>query len=170
MDSLKILILKNPFSNSLTMGIFQKIEAVLTFCLQLFIIFPYSALTIRRQRILLPNMRTNSIKRLSNEENRDSKGRVNTMISNKVYQLCRSEESVSSMLAEVPSMAPGDAWKELFEGEYVGEENRGQTLTREEKLQRAFECGRWGPTRPSDLFLQVRTCLIFLKEIMLILI
>lgn len=83
------------------------------------------------------------------------------MISDKVYKLCTSNESVSALLAQDPTMAPADAWKKLYGGHAAGEkESKGTAIAHRdthtpEDLQRAFECGNWGPTRPSELFLRV---------------
>lgn len=84
------------------------------------------------------------------------------MISDKVYKLCTSKESVSALLAADPTLAPGDAWKKLYGGHAAGEKDskvtgkgRRDDLTPED-LKRAMECGNWGPTQPSELFLRVR--------------
>lgn len=83
------------------------------------------------------------------------------MISDKVYKLCTSKESVSALLAQDPTMAPGDAWKTLYGGHATGEKESKSTAIAHrdnhtpEDLQRALECGNWGPTKPSELFLRV---------------
>lgn len=86
------------------------------------------------------------------------------MISDKVYKLCTSQESVSALLAKDPYLAPGEAWKKLYGGHAAGEkESKGtarahrDTITPQD-LVRAAECGKWGPTQPSELFLRVRLC------------
>jgi hypothetical protein len=80
------------------------------------------------------------------------------MIPPKIHELCRSDKSVTNELTKNPSEAPGKAAKRLF-GHDLLEDVAGERMkesTNEEKaLQHAFECGNWGPTRPSDLFLQV---------------
>lgn len=87
------------------------------------------------------------------------------MISDKVYKLCTSPESVSSLLAKDPSLTPGEAWKKLYGGHAAGEKESKDTakihrdeITAED-LKRAAECGKWGPTQPSELFLRVSTLL-----------
>lgn len=83
------------------------------------------------------------------------------MISDKVYKLCKSKESVSALLAKDPTMAPGEAWKKLFGGHSAGEKESKSTAIAHhhkitpEDLKRALECGNWGPTQPSELFLRV---------------
>jgi hypothetical protein len=83
------------------------------------------------------------------------------MISEKVYKLCTGKESVSSLLAKDPTLAPGDAWKQLFGGHNAGEKESQSTAEAHrddvtpDDLKRAYECGNWGPTKPSELFLRV---------------
>ena len=93
------------------------------------------------------------------------------MISDKAYKLCTSQESVSALLANDPNMAPADAWKKLYGGHLAGEKEsksvakeHRDTITPED-LQRAYECGHWGPTRPSDLFLRVSTVMFWQRGI-----
>jgi len=78
------------------------------------------------------------------------------MISDALYQVIQSPTTVTSLVAESPTEPPGKIAKQLY-GEEKGpgplpelQEHVGQ-----EDLQRAYECGRWGGTRPSDLFLTV---------------
>jgi len=81
--------------------------------------------------------------------------------SDQVYKLCTSDESVSSVLAADPKLAPGDAWKKLY-GHHAGRpksahaaDDAGKGAVSQEALDRAAKCGKWGPTQPSDLFLRV---------------
>lgn len=140
---------KDPSPPHRTMSLLQNLQAILSLLCQVCLVFPYSALTIRRQR-LLPT--THSSDRTTTA----------TMISDKVYKLCTSSESVSALLAKDPTMAPGEAWKKLYGHHAAGEKTSASTARAHrdtitpEDLQRAFECGNWGPTRPSDLFLRVR--------------
>ena len=80
------------------------------------------------------------------------------MIPAKIYELCRSDKSVTNEIAKNPSAAPADAAKRLF-GHDLLEDVAGERMkdSKDEAnaLQRAFECGNWVPTRPSDLFLHV---------------
>lgn len=79
-----------------------------------------------------------------------------TMISEHVVKLCCSPESVSSKLAQDPSLSPGTIIKELF-GKRSSHEKRNSTgddHASPEDLEKAFACGKWGTTRPSDLFLR----------------
>ncbi|OBT81150.1 hypothetical protein VE02_10057 [Pseudogymnoascus sp. 03VT05] len=84
------------------------------------------------------------------------------MVSDGLYKLCTGKESVSALLAEDPTLAPGDAWKKLY-GSYVptsksaarSEGNSDEHSISAEELQRAAECGNWGPSQPSELFLKI---------------
>ena len=80
------------------------------------------------------------------------------MVSQKVYDLCHGQKTVSSELAHDPSLAPGSVAKKLY-GEDVGghDEHKHFKLldATEQDLQKAYESGKWGTTRPSDLFLKV---------------
>ena len=84
------------------------------------------------------------------------------MISDKVHKLCTSSESVSALLAADPTLAPGEAWKKLYDHHSLGEKESTHTAKAHrdhctpEDLQRARECGKWGATEPSELFLRVR--------------
>jgi len=83
------------------------------------------------------------------------------MISEKVYKLCTSKESVSALLAKDPTLSPEEAWKQLFGGDEAGDKESISTAKANrdnhtpEDLKRARECGNWGPTEPSELFLRV---------------
>ncbi|KAJ7063464.1 hypothetical protein C8F01DRAFT_1133150 [Mycena amicta] len=77
------------------------------------------------------------------------------MIPPSVYLQCRGTETVSSLVAKNPAMAPGDAWKKLY-----GHLPTGSAALREQHapltqddLDQARKCGKWGDTEPSDLFL-----------------
>ena len=80
------------------------------------------------------------------------------MIPPKVVELCRNGKSVSDELAKNPSEAPGKAAKRIF-GVHLEEEITGERLKEpteaSDDLGQAFQCGKWGETRPSDLFLRV---------------
>ncbi|KAL8293888.1 hypothetical protein RB597_007667 [Gaeumannomyces tritici] len=83
--------------------------------------------------------------------------------SDQVLAMCTSAETVSSLLAQEPDLAPKEAWKRLCvsEGAARGQpststvpEGSGGTLPAD-SLDRAAMCGRWGSQRPSDLFLKM---------------
>ncbi|EPE35377.1 Phospholipase D/nuclease [Glarea lozoyensis ATCC 20868] len=83
------------------------------------------------------------------------------MISEKVHKLCTGTETVSSLLAADPTLAPGEAWKKLYGGHSAGKDESTSTAKAHrnditsEDLKRALECGNWGPTKPSELFLRL---------------
>lgn len=156
------------------MNFLRHIEALVNFVIQVFIIFPYSALTTKRLRTL-PQTVTSPV-----SSSRDKKGATQqlarphsnhepprpisyTMISDGTYELCTGSDTVSSLLAEDPTMAPGDAWEKLYGDFASGEsEKEGQKIVRAcrddinpEDIKRALKCGNWGPKQPSELFLKV---------------
>ncbi|KAI9832247.1 MAG: hypothetical protein M1819_004425 [Sarea resinae] len=80
------------------------------------------------------------------------------MVSQKVYDLCRSDVTVSSELARDPTQSPASVVKRLYGDSAISIATENPFHNRkpvtEEDLQRAFECGKWGSTRPSELFLR----------------
>ncbi|OTB06296.1 hypothetical protein M426DRAFT_115091 [Hypoxylon sp. CI-4A] len=84
-------------------------------------------------------------------------------ISERLYELCFSPESVSSLVAEDPSLAPGDAWKKLFDHHEHDESYTSKGDVRKigkgslssKELERVRSCGRWGSQEPGDLFLRM---------------
>lgn len=82
-----------------------------------------------------------------------------TKITDRVYDHCHSEKTVSGELAKEPSLAPQKAAHRLYGAHPPSITDAQPPEHREpasaEDLQRAFECGNWGETRPSELFLRV---------------
>ena len=77
-------------------------------------------------------------------------------LTDKIYELCQSNNSVSSELAQNPSLSPGDVVSKLYgSDDKTCKVDHSQQSVSKEDLQRAFECGKWGTTRPSDHFLRV---------------
>jgi hypothetical protein len=74
-----------------------------------------------------------------------------------VLDLCTSNESISSLLAHDPHLAPGEAWKKLYSSHQKKHDvdGAGKAEIWPEELARAARCGKWGPTQPSELFLRV---------------
>ncbi|KAJ7771657.1 hypothetical protein B0H16DRAFT_191133 [Mycena metata] len=83
------------------------------------------------------------------------------MISPKVYDLCTSTETVSSLVAQDPHLPPGDAYKKLYGGhtagpkESIAKAKEHREVHTADDLKRARDCGKWGPTQPSELFLKL---------------
>lgn len=80
------------------------------------------------------------------------------MIPKAVYDLCRGDLSVSSELARNPASSPHEACKKLF-GVDVDDQRATKKIDTSSEaaddLEQVFQCGKWGKTRPSDLFLRV---------------
>jgi hypothetical protein len=116
---------------------------------QVFFEFPISSLTVPR-----------ATARLTSGEMKDTYDDLKP-ISEQLYELCTSTESVSAVLARDPTLTPEQAWKKLY-GKYEGKHaakkllhGEAPSLTAEQVLAQTAECGKWGPTRPSELFLRV---------------
>ncbi|KAL8714381.1 MAG: hypothetical protein Q9220_001714 [cf. Caloplaca sp. 1 TL-2023] len=79
------------------------------------------------------------------------------MISQKIFDLCQSSETVSRKIAEDPKQSPGHVFKDLYHKHSVAHagasSNEGRN-PQEYDLERAYQCGQWGQSRPSDLFLK----------------
>ncbi|KAI0416883.1 hypothetical protein F5X98DRAFT_364108 [Xylaria grammica] len=79
-------------------------------------------------------------------------------ITNRLYEWCQSEHSVSSLLAATPSLTPSDAWQKLFRDDESGSSSQENNLNVKTtpigngELWRARYCGKWGSKKPSDLF------------------
>ncbi|KAB8235569.1 IQ calmodulin-binding motif protein [Aspergillus alliaceus] len=79
------------------------------------------------------------------------------MIPERVYQLCHSSKTVSSALAQDPNQAPTKVFHKLY-NDHHDEEGKPEPengVNSHDRLQKALECGNWGPTKPTKLFLQV---------------
>ena len=140
------------------MAFIQALQDIIDFFIQVCIIFPYSAFTIRRQ---LPRIQSSSSSELAAPQVCTSKKEVG-MISDTLLQLCTLDESVTSLLAADPSLSPGEAWKKLYshvskskvdaESYRIGNHHDDETKL---ALERAEKCGKWGEERPSELFLKI---------------
>jgi hypothetical protein len=119
---------------------------------QTLIEFPCSALTIARQQ---------DLKAVTMPSATESREYSKYKIKESLAALCQSSETVSSLLAEDPTLAPGDAWKKLYshhlrhslESKDIRDIGRGGLD--ESELKIASDCGKWGPEEPSELFLRV---------------
>lgn len=80
------------------------------------------------------------------------------MIPQQVYELCRSDKSISSELAKDPHKSPHKAihrfYRERKEQTIIAKTVK-EVVDAKDDLQRACICGNWGSSRPSNLFLQV---------------
>ncbi|RMZ88096.1 hypothetical protein DV736_g4676, partial [Chaetothyriales sp. CBS 134916] len=84
------------------------------------------------------------------------------MIPPSVVKLCKNGLSVSAQLAKDPSTAPSHVCKELFHTDSERDvstegatHHERQTPNPKPDLQTAAECGNWGSSQPSDLFLSI---------------
>lgn len=79
-------------------------------------------------------------------------------IHDRLYGWCRSEDSVSSELLKEPTKPIGELAKRLYgshELEKIDSHPPKHTrVATNDDLQRAYECGRFGDTKPSELFLR----------------
>lgn len=130
-------------------------QRLLSTLYQAFVEFPYSAFTTPRQ------LASETVAMAATATAADSAPSRFT-IGPALFDLLQSPETVSSRLAENPKITPGEAWKQLFgnhKPRKPGDQDPadiGKGSLAGEELSRARQCGRWGPTEPSDLFVRVR--------------
>ncbi|KAF1361175.1 hypothetical protein EJ07DRAFT_112280 [Lizonia empirigonia] len=81
-----------------------------------------------------------------------------TTISDKILRYCTTPTSISSELVQTPSKEPTHFANTLYGGEHLAITERKPSHVRQPanlaELQRARECGNWGESEPSELFLQ----------------
>lgn len=79
------------------------------------------------------------------------------MITARVYRLCHADMTVSAELARDPTQVPSKVFHDLYERHHA--ENPGAEVKdatdEADALRRAAECGNWGASQPSELFLKV---------------
>lgn len=132
---------------------------------QTFVELPYRAFTTPRQAGL-PAQDDKDMKNTPEKiEGHVQDDQFSAPVSDELLKLLTSPESVSTLLAQEPSLSPGEAWKKLYE-HHVGKLGGSHSshgaekhLASEEVLRRAAEAGHWGPTQPSELFLRV-SCVV----------
>ncbi|KAJ4366777.1 hypothetical protein N0V83_007302 [Neocucurbitaria cava] len=78
-------------------------------------------------------------------------------ISDKIFQFCTDPNSVSALYARDPTQSPEDYAKKLYGGQHYAitekkPPHERRALTKED-MDRARQCGNWGKTEPSELFL-----------------
>ncbi|KAI0890297.1 IQ calmodulin-binding motif protein [Annulohypoxylon maeteangense] len=83
-------------------------------------------------------------------------------ISEHIYELCCSSDSVSSILAQDPCSSPGEAWKKAFghHGHTPKSPNGdirdiGKGVIDLQEIERTRNCGKWGTQEPCDLFVRM---------------
>lgn len=82
---------------------------------------------------------------------------MSTTISDKVYRLCTSPTSITSQVAKNPSQEPAYHANALYGGEHLAitdHKSHNRQPASPAELDRARQCGNWGDSEPSELFLQ----------------
>lgn len=130
---------------------------------QAFVEFPASAFTIPRQQTIdYSTMHNTTTTTTTNTNRKEAEGESGFKLDLNLVRFCQESESVSARLAKEPDVAPGNAWKEMFsrsERSLTNSKdirNIGKGYLAEGELEKARQCGKWGPNEPSDLFLRVR--------------
>lgn len=120
--------------------------------------FPYSAYSVPR----VPDQPNPSRSANMPHASATAAGHTKYTLDEPLAQYCQSNDSVSALLAQDPTLTPGQAWKKLsshynrksHESQDIRDIGKGEVT--DEQLELAFKCGKWGRTRPSRLFLRVR--------------
>lgn len=92
-----------------------------------------------------------------------------SMLPQKVYTLCTSGQSISSEIATNPEKSIGDVGDKLYGSHNLkfidspGPKKRNPAS--KEELERARQCGRFGDTDPSELFLRAFYDVLFTIEL-----
>ena len=80
-------------------------------------------------------------------------------ITDRIVKWCTETPSVSDKLAEDPKLSPEKASDSLFGTKHPGVIDKSPPKERErataEDLEKAYRCGKFGETRPSELFLRI---------------
>lgn len=81
-----------------------------------------------------------------------------TMLSDTVYELCHDEKTVTSELLQDPSQSPTKLFQKLYHDRKTKshKSDSDESLDKgENELRKVLQCGNWGSSQPSDLFLKV---------------
>ncbi|KAK0726417.1 hypothetical protein B0T21DRAFT_293280 [Apiosordaria backusii] len=89
----------------------------------------------------------------------------NNHISDRLLNFCNSPRSVSSLISEDPTLSPEDAWEKLYGKNALKDVENGAVQAtgcangaidaEQADLEKAAKCGKWGDTKPSELFLKI---------------
>ncbi|OJJ76242.1 hypothetical protein ASPBRDRAFT_192399 [Aspergillus brasiliensis CBS 101740] len=80
------------------------------------------------------------------------------MLSDTVYELCHDEKTVTSELLQDPSQSPTKLFQKLYHDRKSKSHKSGsnESVDKDEnELRKVLQCGNWGNSQPSDLFLKV---------------
>lgn len=167
------------------MTVWENIQSVGDVLYQLVVIFPYTAYTTPYRRSIplssddpslpssgkeaavevaatpsSPDPGTMAPDKIKTTDKDKADGPAETF-SDKTFTYCTAKDSVSALLAADPTLAPGDAWHKLY-GHHVPKLSSSKSMKHcgkgevsQENLEKAEQCGKWGPTQPSELFLRV---------------
>ncbi|RAH72643.1 IQ calmodulin-binding motif protein [Aspergillus aculeatinus CBS 121060] len=79
-----------------------------------------------------------------------------TMLPDSVHRLCHEDQTVTSELLRDPSQSPPKVFHRLYnDHKSKNHSDSKESLTDRDELQKAAECGNWGNSQPSKLFLQI---------------
>ena len=81
-----------------------------------------------------------------------------TMLSDTVYELCHDEKTVTSELLQDPSQSPTKLFQKLYHDRKSKshKSDSNESVDKDDhELRKVLQCGNWGSTQPSDLFLKV---------------
>lgn len=81
-----------------------------------------------------------------------------TMLSDTVYELCHDDNTVSSELLKDPSQSGPKVFEHLYHDRKSKAHSRDSKESVDDtnnELKKVLECGNWGNSEPSELFLKV---------------
>ena len=85
------------------------------------------------------------------------------MIPPKVYELCHHHKTLTSELAKTPNEPPHHVCKRIFDADTDDDiEDRKDSIAPHGStdIEQALQCGNWGGSEPSELFLKVKFVLV----------
>ncbi|KAK7981648.1 hypothetical protein PG988_003886 [Apiospora saccharicola] len=119
---------------------------------QAFVEFPASALTIPRQQTIDYSTMQNTT--TTNTNHKEAEGESDYKLDLNLVRLCQeSENSVSARLAKEPDELFSRSERSLSSKRDI--RGIGKGYLAEGELEKARQCGKWGPNEPSELFLRL---------------
>lgn len=88
-----------------------------------------------------------------------NKRKMKQQITSAIVKLCQAEETVSSEITKHPSLSPGEVATKIYgkrekTRNHIPNADDELTPASADELKQASVCGRWGPTKPGELFLR----------------
>jgi hypothetical protein len=81
------------------------------------------------------------------------------MIPPKVYELCQNNTTLTAELTKNPSEPPASVCKRLFhvdtDDNIIRDKAKHTPTSNATDVEQARQCGKWGDSQPSELFLKV---------------